>query len=90
MVGIFLETLPHQLSDLKAAWNDAALDRVAGAAHSLKGSLLTLSAGPGSELAERLEKSARSQDAEAVRSLLPEFERELEALCRELRAFSLS
>lgn len=90
MVEIFLETLPSQLDDLKAAWREGALDRVAGAAHSLKGSLLTLSAGPGSELASRLEKAGRAQDADTVQALMPEFERELEELCQELSAFSPS
>lgn len=90
MVEIFLETLPSQLNDLKAAWREAALDRVAGAAHSLKGSLLTLAAGRGSEMAARIEQAGRAQDAETVRAMLPEFERELDELCQELRSFSPS
>ncbi len=88
MLEIFLETLPQQLGDLKAAWSDGALDRVAGAAHSLKGSLLTLAAPRGSELAARIEKAGRGQDADTIRALLPEFETELEGLCQELRSFN--
>ncbi len=90
MVEIFLQTLPEQLSQLRAACQDSALDRVAGAAHSLKGSLLTLSASQGSELAARLEQAGRARDAAVVAAILPELESELEALCQELRSFSLS
>lgn len=88
MVEIFLETLPGQFGELKQAWQQGTLDRVAGAAHSLKGSLLTLAAGPGSELAAAIEKAGRTQDPDTVNRLMPEFERELEELSQELRAFN--
>ncbi len=87
MVEIFLQTLPEQLSQLRDACQDKALDRVAGAAHSLKGSLLTLSADQGSKLAAHLE---RARDGATVAATLRELESELEALCLELRSLSLS
>ncbi len=90
MVEIFLQTLPEQVAQLRVACQESAFDRVAGAAHSLKGSLLTLSAGPGSQLAAHLEQAGRAKDAALVAATLPELEAELEALCQELRSFSLS
>ncbi len=90
MVEIFLQTLPEQLSQLREACQDKALDRVAGAAHSLKGSLLTLSADQGSKLAAHLEQAGRARDGATVAATLRELESELEALCLELRSLSLS
>ncbi len=76
LLELFLENvLPEKRLELEECKDEP--ERLRGAAHSLKGSLLNLSAHKGADLAFRLEKGAANADREIMESLLEELKREL-------------
>ena len=62
MAGLFLDTLPQQLADLRSAVDSANGPAVQRLAHTLKGAVGTFGAHPAFEAALRLETMARAGD----------------------------
>ena len=77
---IFREEFPRHLQTLHQAVDSADGKMVAAEAHSLKGMLSNLAAGPAATAAARLEKLGRNQEA----SEYPEALEALEKIGREL------
>ncbi|MEW6279754.1 MAG: Hpt domain-containing protein [Candidatus Eremiobacterota bacterium] len=86
MIDIFLDSQPSLWAELDAAVAAGEPPRVGTVAHSLKGALLTLMAGPSAELARLLEQKGRSGNLDGAETLLADLRRELDRLCDSLQS----
>jgi CheY-like chemotaxis protein/HPt (histidine-containing phosphotransfer) domain-containing protein len=73
----FIEMLPRQRDELRAACSQADAPRLGAVAHSLKGSASNVCAEPVRSLAARMEELVRTGNASDAASLLPELEQHL-------------
>lgn len=86
LVGMFFDDTPKVMAALEGgiAQRDATV--VGGAAHRLKGALLTLAANPAGEAAQILEKMGRRGDLAQAEAALDDLRRELTRLTPVLQA----
>jgi two-component system, sensor histidine kinase and response regulator len=80
VIDLFTANLPQQLAAIETALVDRDGRKVERAAHSLKGALRSLHAGPSSELAQQLELSGRSGDLRKADKMIAALRRELDRL----------
>jgi two-component system sensor histidine kinase/response regulator len=87
LVQVFRDSMPAMLAELAAAVAAADAERVHRAGHSLKGTLLNMSAGPAAALVRELDDAARMGDLGQAPDRLVRLRQELqrldEALARE-------
>jgi signal transduction histidine kinase/CheY-like chemotaxis protein len=76
----FLADLPNRERTIQTALAAGDLRALSAAGHSLKGALLTLTAGPASDAAHQLETLADAGDLPGARSAYAELSRQLELL----------
>jgi PAS domain S-box-containing protein len=86
LIGMFMETYPPQLSELREAVGAQDGEKAEKVAHSLKGSLSNFTAGPAFEAAERLELLGRAGNLGEAQEALSRLETEMERLREALRA----
>lgn len=73
------------LAAIQAAAANREIDRLRQAAHRLKGSLVSVAAGPAGDAAAAVEAAARGDDLAAACAAIPALEREIERLRPVLR-----
>jgi HPt (histidine-containing phosphotransfer) domain-containing protein len=86
LLRIFKEEVPRQLQDLREAVRSGDANRVAVAAHTMKGMLSNLAAIQSAASAERLERLGRSGEKQDFPEALAEFERDVTRLLPQLDA----
>jgi HPt (histidine-containing phosphotransfer) domain-containing protein len=86
LVCLFVETGSSDLKELQSAIADKDAQKVARAAHSIKGAAVTLGLAEAFELAKKIEMNTRANDLEgadrAVRTLKEELDRMQEVLTK--------
>ncbi len=90
LIDLFLETSPELESDLGAAAAAGDMQALERAAHSLKGALRNLCAGPAAEAAAELEAIGRTGDLAAVPRALAAFTGEMARLRAALQASAVA
>jgi HPt (histidine-containing phosphotransfer) domain-containing protein len=84
VVDAFLADSPRMLAALRTALRAHAFDAVALAAHTLKGALLAIAAGPAAAIATRLEHVAVGGDRPAIEAESEALESAIDGLCTVL------
>jgi len=79
------ESCTECLAAILAAAANREVDRLRQAAHRLKGSLVSVAAGPAGAAAAAVEVAARQEDLAAAQAAIPALEREIERLRPVLR-----
>jgi HPt (histidine-containing phosphotransfer) domain-containing protein len=80
LIGLFVEESQGLLAKVRSAIGEGDTHRIERAAHSLKGSLLNISAPSAAEKAYQLEQVGRGGEIELCPALLVELEAELQRL----------
>ncbi|MEW5814116.1 MAG: Hpt domain-containing protein [Spirochaetota bacterium] len=75
ILKIFLDEIPGRLDEFRTALNEKNLQKVASAAHALKGVALTIGAVSCNKLSAAIEISARNDRFEEAASIFPFLER---------------
>lgn len=88
LAGLFLETLPEYLTQLREALAKAESHPLERAAHALKGSVGNFCARGAAEAAFRLEQIGRSGDLSRAADALAALESELKFVVADLEALS--
>ena len=83
---IFKEEFPRHLQALRLAVDSLDAEKVAAEAHTLKGMLSNLSAGPAAGAAARLEQLGRSREVSGFREACESFENMSKDLLLQLDA----
>jgi CheY-like chemotaxis protein len=78
MVQLFLEALPGQLCELRAALAGSDASKVATTAHTLKGAVGNFGSTPAWELAHQLEMAGQKGDLAKAEQILPALEKGLQ------------
>jgi signal transduction histidine kinase/DNA-binding response OmpR family regulator len=86
IVEIFLADCPRMLDALRDGLRAGDADAVAAAAHTFKGALLAIAAGPAATVAAKIEHAAEADDHSAMASETRDLEGELDELCTALLA----
>ncbi len=87
LIGLFLESCPGLLNDIREAIASRNAARVKRAAHTLKGSVGYFSAPAAVVAAQRLERMGRDNDLTGVEEASRQLETEIEALRPVLLTF---
>jgi two-component system sensor histidine kinase/response regulator len=87
LIGLFLESCPGLLSEIRYAAAEGDAARLKRAAHTLKGSVGYFSAPAAVVVAQRLERMGRDNDLTGVEEALRQLEIEIEKLRSALTAF---
>ncbi|MBI4865675.1 MAG: response regulator [Candidatus Wallbacteria bacterium] len=82
---VYLENVPRFLSDITRALESRDLETLAGAAHSLKGTLTIFSVESAYRCALRMEKQAKAGELEGAAATLPALKGEVERLDAALK-----
>jgi CheY-like chemotaxis protein/HPt (histidine-containing phosphotransfer) domain-containing protein len=77
VLSAFIEMLPHQREELRAACTQTDAAKLGAVAHSLKGSASNICAEPVRSLAARMEELVRTGNLSDAASLLPKLEKHL-------------
>jgi two-component system sensor histidine kinase/response regulator len=86
LLGIFKQEFPSHLQALREAVVSRDGKLVAAAAHTLKGMLLNLAAGPAAATAGRLEQMGRNGEMQGIQEAFAAFERDAAILLPQLEA----
>lgn len=85
LLDLLLQDVPTRLAELRAALAANQADRVARAAHTIKGAAANLSAHPLRDAAFRVEQCGRSGELAACPALLRDLEAEFGRLAEHVR-----
>ena len=88
LIDIFREECPKLRGEIEAAFAAGDLPGLRRSAHTLKGALAHLAAGPAREMAQQVEDYARQQNLASALALWPRLQSELDQLTPELDAFA--
>jgi HPt (histidine-containing phosphotransfer) domain-containing protein len=88
MCPIFFSESAILMEKLRGAVAENDADAIMRTAHSLKGAVSYFAAGPATAAARRLEDMGRHHDITQAAQILLMLEREMDCLCRSVRAFS--
>jgi CheY-like chemotaxis protein len=80
MIQLYMESSPRLMSDIESGVQRRDAASIQRAAHTLKGALQNLSAGPSAALAKQMENAGRLEDLNAADQSLNELKRELDRL----------
>ncbi len=80
VIAIFLDDIPLQIAAIRETMQHEDAARIKHQAHNLKGASANMSAGVLRELAFQIETAAKTNHLEQVKSLLNQFENQLEIL----------
>ncbi len=86
LVGIYVESIPELLATLDDAMQVRNTEAIAEVAHAIKGSFVSLCAGPSFEAARRLEMSCRNEELDSIETDYENFIEEVERLNSALRS----
>ncbi len=86
VLQVFLEECPRMLEEVRNAVDGGDANHVRRAAHSMKGALLNISAGPAAAAAEELEELGAEQRLDESAAVLHRLHHEIERLEQALAA----
>lgn len=87
LIGVFLETVPRQLREMRAAWTRGEWESIARSSHSLISATGNLRATALEQLCRRLEGLAKEQRRADIESALGEFTVELRRVEQMMRQY---
>src|SRR5262249_10302616 len=90
LAGLFLEELPGWVAELTAAIERGDAPVATRAAHTIKGAVDHWGAAGAYDVALRLERLGRERKLDKARKLVPQLQRELEAIVPALRELARS
>jgi HPt (histidine-containing phosphotransfer) domain-containing protein len=88
LIDIFREECPKLRAEIETAFAAGDLPGLRRSAHTLKGALAHLAAGPARELAQQVEDYARQQNLASASALWPQLQSELDQLNPVLDEFT--